>query len=294
MINIESRDFYKGADNCSLRITRIGQEFCSLQKKPEKIKRDYYSLHFVLFGSGTLKFGNSSYKVKAGSAFLLYEGIEYEYYPDPQNPWTYVWVDVYGENLDELFERAGFLRSDPVVKIKKMDEINLILRNLNDAYSYDFYGEMAYYGYLFLLIDRLVDNNSAFIEQSKKKVLNKKLIRNILIFMNNNSTLDLTPKDIGQKFNISYGTLMGLFKSEVGMAPMQYLANFRIAHACMLLRSEDKMSVGEISRAVGYTDQLYFSRLFKKLKGVSPSEYQKSDIEDDPYEWLKTKDLDFR
>lgn len=294
MICIETQEFNKLQENCSFKITRIGQEFCSPQKKPEKIKRAYYSLHFVLFGSGTLRDGDNIYKVKAKSAFLLYGDREYEYYPDPKNPWTYIWVDLWGDNLDEMFSKVGFERNDPVIKINKMNEFNPILRDMYDAFSYNLYGEMAYYGYFFLVFDRLIDNNHICSDISKTRILNKKLIRNILIYLNNNSALNITPKEICNKFNISYGTLMGLFRSEVGMSPMEYLMNFRISYACVLLKSEDKRSIGEIANMVGYADQLYFSRVFKRLKGMSPTEYSLSDTVEDPYEWLIVKNLDFR
>ena len=294
LISVKTRALENLTDNCTLKITRIGQEFCSPQKKPEKIKRNYYSLHFVLFGSGTLKYGDAVHRVKAGRAFLLYEGIEYEYYPDPKNPWTYVWVDILGENLDSFFSQVGFSRENPVIKINKMNEFNPLLRDLHDAYSHNLYGEMAYYGYFFLIYDRLIDNSLTYPVVTKTKVLNKKLIRDILIYMNNNSRLNLTPREIGKKFNISYGTLMGLFKSEVGMAPMEYLLHFRVSHACVLLRAPDRASIGEIANAVGYADQLYFARIFKKIMGMTPTEYSKAESVDDPYEWLKAKDLDFR
>ena len=293
-IGVETRSLDKLTADCRLKISRIGQELCNPQKKPEKIKRDYYSLHFVLFGSGILKDGGEVYKVKAGSAFLLYEGREYEYYPDPQNPWTYVWVDVFGENLDPLFAQIGFTRENPIIKINKMNELNPLLRDLNDAYSHNLYGEMAYYGYFFLIYDRLIDNNQAYPVTTKTKVLNKKLIRDILIYMNNNSRLNLTPREIGNRFNISYGTLMGLFKTEVGMGPMEYLSRFRVSNACILLRMPNRSPIGEIANSVGYADQLYFSRLFKKVMGMTPTEYTKAERVDDPYEWLKAKDLDFR
>ena len=87
---------------------------------------------------------------------------------------------------------------------------------------------------------------------------------------------------------------MGLFKSEVGMAPMEYLLHFRVSNACILLRAPDRASIGEIANTVGYADQLYFARIFKKIMGMTPTEYSKADSVDDPYEWLKAKDLDFR
>ena len=64
------------------------------------------------------------------------------------------------------------------------------------------------------------------------------------------------------------------FKQIVNYSPMQYILTIRMNNAASLLESTD-YSMAEISAIVGYDNPLYFSRLFKKQKGVSPSEYRK-------------------
>ena len=58
-------------------------------------------------------------------------------------------------------------------------------------------------------------------------------------------------------------------------SPMQYILSIRINNAVSLLETTD-YNVTEISNIVGYDNPLYFSRIFKKQKGVSPSEYRKT------------------
>lgn len=64
------------------------------------------------------------------------------------------------------------------------------------------------------------------------------------------------------------------FKQVTGMSPMHYILNNRVNNAVSLLETTD-YNVTEISAIVGYENPLYFSRLFKKQKGVSPTEYRK-------------------
>ena len=64
------------------------------------------------------------------------------------------------------------------------------------------------------------------------------------------------------------------FKQIVKHSPMRYILTIRMNNAASLLDSTD-YSMAEISAIVGYDNPLYFSRLFKKQKGVSPSEYRK-------------------
>ena len=64
------------------------------------------------------------------------------------------------------------------------------------------------------------------------------------------------------------------FKKYTGSTPMQFIVGIRINNAQMLLETTT-YSINEISKIVGYDNQLYFSRLFHKLKGYSPREYRK-------------------
>ena len=58
------------------------------------------------------------------------------------------------------------------------------------------------------------------------------------------------------------------------MTPMQFIVSLRVNNAQILLE-QTNYSIYEIAKIVGYDDQLYFSRLFRKQKGVSPSQYRK-------------------
>ena len=73
-------------------------------------------------------------------------------------------------------------------------------------------------------------------------------------------------------FNATYFST--LFKKETGQNFMDYLTELRISKAKELLCGEE-LSVQDVAEQVGYRDLKYFSRLFKKLTGVSPSDYKK-------------------
>ena len=84
----------------------------------------------------------------------------------------------------------------------------------------------------------------------------------------------LTLASISANVNLSSSYLCSVFKSEVGISITSYLNNLRIRKAATLIK-EQALSLKEISAMVGIDDQLYFSRLFKKCMGISPSEYGK-------------------
>lgn len=84
---------------------------------------------------------------------------------------------------------------------------------------------------------------------------------------------DITIHDISELFNITPNYFSQLFKKEVGMTFTEYVTTLRVDHACELLRQTD-LPIAEIAEKSGYEDYFYFSRVFKKLMGISPSLYR--------------------
>ncbi len=78
---------------------------------------------------------------------------------------------------------------------------------------------------------------------------------------------------LAQRLRISPNYLSAVFKSETGMRLTEYITNVKMQEAARLIR-ETQMSVAEVSVAVGYESANYFSSLFKKQYGVTPSDYR--------------------
>lgn len=84
---------------------------------------------------------------------------------------------------------------------------------------------------------------------------------------------NLSVGQVAAQLGLSEGHLSHLFKKEAGCTVGNYLTRCRIQHAMALLRQR-KLKVYEVAESCGYRDITYFSGTFKKLVGVSPSEYQ--------------------
>lgn len=80
--------------------------------------------------------------------------------------------------------------------------------------------------------------------------------------------------DVAQKVGISPGYLSTLFQKQLSKGFVDYLNEIRIEHACTYLR-QNSLKTYEIAYKVGFKDEKYFSKVFKKIKGQSPSEYRK-------------------
>jgi two-component system response regulator YesN len=101
----------------------------------------------------------------------------------------------------------------------------------------------------------------------------KNEISKALKYIEENYQQKLSLSSIAEYVNFSTNYLCRSFKEEVGINVISYINNLRMKKAGELLKQKDSL-VKEVSMEVGIDDQLYFSRLFKKYYGMSPSEYK--------------------
>ncbi len=83
--------------------------------------------------------------------------------------------------------------------------------------------------------------------------------------------------DVAQKVGISAGYLSTLFQKEMAKGFVDYLNEVRIEHACTYLQ-QNFLKTYEVAYRVGFKDEKYFSKIFKKIKGQSPSEFRKQNL----------------
>ncbi|KAF1296231.1 hypothetical protein BAU15_10630 [Enterococcus sp. JM4C] len=94
-------------------------------------------------------------------------------------------------------------------------------------------------------------------------------------WLQKNYAQPITVQEVANNFGYNKAYLSHLFSQKMGITMTHYLQQLRIAQAKLLL-AESSQTITEISRAVGFQDEKYFSRLFKKLVACSPSDYRKS------------------
>ena len=116
------------------------------------------------------------------------------------------------------------------------------------------------------------------VKNAKEARVYSPVIRAVLGYLIANYSGEISVNSLSQKYNVSPEYLSRLFKKEIGVAITEYISDLRLKKATDLLKSE-KLSVSDISQYVGYTDQNYFARAFKKRYGVSPTLYRKENAE---------------
>jgi len=101
------------------------------------------------------------------------------------------------------------------------------------------------------------------------------IVKKAQAYLCTHATLPISRWQIADDVHVSEDYLTRVFKKELGLSPWDYLNRYRVWLAGSLLRNTG-MSVNEVSIATGFQDQAYFCRVFKKIRGYSPSKLRSS------------------
>ncbi|RKN78948.1 response regulator transcription factor [Paenibacillus ginsengarvi] len=113
-------------------------------------------------------------------------------------------------------------------------------------------------------------------EQSVKSVQVHTIVGQIEEYLKTNYRQTITLQSLSHEFGLVPNYLSVLFKRELGQTPLEYLVEFRIKEAKRMMDERPDLLLKQVASVVGYSDPLYFSRVFKKITGQSPSEYAQS------------------
>ena len=121
----------------------------------------------------------------------------------------------------------------------------------------------------------IINERDGVTDEERMPVVSDRMIDNVLSEIREHYMEDISLTSLSAKYNISMGHLSKLIKEQLSVNFSDYIASLRIQRAKELLR-DDSLSIQEISEIVGYNDYFYFTKVFKKVEGISPSKYRKS------------------
>lgn len=127
--------------------------------------------------------------------------------------------------------------------------------------------------YMEQLLIRLIRDNKRQI--TIKTNNNTALLPKICEFLENNVDKHLSFADIQKEFNISASVIKRLFKDNMNCGIMEHFSRLKVDAAKQMIR-ENEYNFTEISEKLGFNTPQYFTTVFRRISGMSPSEYEKS------------------
>ena len=255
----------------SLYITDIGHY--PMAEHHHRVRQeaiDQYVLIYCVDGSGWYVLKGQRYEVKRNQYFILPAGTPHEYGATEGERWTIYWVhfrgehaSVYAEGAQKPQEVKAAMNSNISNRNNIFEEI-LSTLHFGDGIEDLRYASSLLHYYLASL---------RYLRQYRSTVRYDGVVNAAIHYMKENVERHLTLQDVLDYVGYSSTRFSALFKKETGYSPLAYFNRLKIEYACQMLKTTD-MHINQICYKVGIEDSLYFSRMFSKAMGMSPSEYR--------------------
>ena len=232
-----------------------------------------FQLLYVAAGKGHFYFNGKEHIVPAGNMVLYRPREEQRYYYYGADHTEVFWVHFTGNNVTNILRQYGFKDGEHIVhsgtSLEYSHIFQQIISELKECRPH--YENACIYRLhlLFIMLSRL----------GEKKVRRKTphmagQMHTAVNYFHENYSKPISVSDYAQDLGLSVSWFTRSFREYAGTSPAQYLISLRISAAQSLLETTDH-NVTEISELVGYDNPLYFSRLFRKQTGMSPSDFRR-------------------
>lgn len=182
------------------------------------------------------------------------------------------WIHFTGYDVKNILEYHGISLDQHVFYSGTLPEYKMLFRKIIRELQQCEDGYEGYIASLFnnilLLVSRQQQNGENYTVTIPEE------IEMAVSYFNENYNTKISVAQYAESLHISTNWFIRNFKQHMNISPAQYLLSLRMVNAQSLLENTD-YSVGEVAEIVGYDNQLYFSRVFKKEYGVSPAQYRK-------------------
>ena len=253
------------------------QEIGTLQaKKAHESRRENlssYLFFIVISGSGELEYGGITYKLSAGDCVFLDCKKAYSH-KTSDDLWKLKWIHFYGPNMNGIYEKYTERGGKPRFKTCNIDKYEMLFEQIFSlASSSDYIRDMRIYEKMTSLLTLLMEE-SWNPDESKIISRQKQNLQKVKEYLDIHYSEKINLDKLADKFYINKFYLTRIFKEQFGISINGYLMQIRITKAKRLLRFSE-LTIEEIGAKVGMSDSNYFSRIFKKYEGVSPSKFKK-------------------
>lgn len=250
-----------------------GQEQC----KPEQYWgpgiKDHYKIHFIHRGKGIFQTESNCYTLGVHQGFLIHPHTIAHYKADEFDPWKYSWIAFKGEGAEDFLKQAHLNEDNPVFTAPSNSHIEHFAEQFTEASLFNKGRDLALKSVLYRFMAELIHLAENDVPNEQTDSQSEKYIKQAKAYIETHYHQKLSIAEIAQHLAVNRIYFTSLFKEKTGQTPQTYLLHFRMKKACQLMETP-VYSIAEVGRSVGYNDPLLFSKMFKRVMGVSPTIYR--------------------
>lgn len=264
--------WFAASKGAPCEVEMIGKSWCdgSYRIVRNVSEANVWVLEYVLSGKGTIQNAGASDRVyypEAGDIYLLPAGNKQLYYSDAKEPWIKIFVNCRGPVVEGLADAYGLTEK---ILFTGMSDLSEKFQEIYELMNTKELTEDLILARLEIIIHEIFRELGRRNQQVREET---EEIRRVKRYLDSHIGQIVTIREMSDLIFRSPDYLIKHFKAETGVTPYQYLLKRKMQIAERLLR-DTAIPVGEIAEQLGYGDAHYFSGLFKKEKGVSPTQFR--------------------
>lgn len=260
-------------NHTDLNMYQCGTQECKPGHSYGPAVRDHFLIHYIHSGKGKFCVNGREYNLEGGQGFLICPDVVTFYQADMEDPWHYSWVGFHGMRAENYLKNAGLTVDSPIFTCGGNDYINNCFIQMMEAKNLQKGREIRLLGFLYLFLSELIEQNGSTRFSDNTGSRKEEYVRKAIEYIEMNYFRKISITEMSNHIGLDRSYLGSIFKEQLDISPRDFVINYRIDKACELMKN-DNLSIGDISRSVGYDDPLLFSKIFKKNRGVSPSKYR--------------------
>ncbi|MGZ9586100.1 AraC family transcriptional regulator [Paenibacillus marinisediminis] len=237
---------------------------------------DYVLIHIVVSGSGTFTSRGTTYHLHKGDCFFIFPSELVTYRADEKDPWSYLWIAFRGTLAESLMSDIGVGPHLPNIHLEQDDHVTHLFRRVQQALICG--GKMgdleaeALLRLALVEISKSKQHHHAIGHEVRSDL--ERQVEEAVRYMTLRYNTPISIEQLAQQFGYHRTYFSKMFHEIMGETPIQMLIRLRMERARTLLITT-KLPVEHIASSVGYLDALYFSKMYKRSYGESPTVYRK-------------------
>lgn len=236
-------------------------------------EEDCFTFVYINQGEALLHSTGMQFRLAPQQGLFAFPDLAYVLYNEGQGALVATWLTFSGYQVEHYLNRADMTRTRPVfsdaqgVVGEKFERMYLAAHKLPNRYCPMMSG-------LYDIFGTLLDNSPAPKSNAYSDGADFFALKAV-DYIERHYAHPISVEDIAGALGISRKALYAIFRNILRISPNQFLIYYRLEKACMRLRLSSQ-PISEIAYSVGYANQFYFAREFKRLIGIPPSVYRKT------------------
>lgn len=229
---------------------------------------DKYLMYFIKEGRATVTLAGGEELTLTSGFFVNFPHSLSHYKCDENSPWTIKWIMADGQAVEKYLELLGITRDKPYMPLNEGHAIEATFDEMYENFDKNHVSNKV------LCISLVHKLFSLLIgDRDKTKPFNRYSSEAQRIIEECYGDPAFTVEALAKKIGLHNNYFSQLYKKETGMPPKKAIDLTRLDAAAKMLKFTDK-AIKEVAFECGFSDELYFSRAFRKSFGMSPKDYR--------------------